>query len=190
MTLYYDTHRFASFAEKSNGDFSKAKFRLRWYEPDPTADAEYGTAFVEVKRKAGDGRSKERVKLRVPRARLAETALDAPWWQALLLESGLPSVTPFRTDLSPTVLLRYQRRRFLCPVTLGNVCLDSDIGVARFNAARLFPLEPLELQASIVEFKDTDRIMPSWMRPLQRAGYVRQGFSKYAECIRRLTREV
>ena len=33
----------------------------------------------------------------------------------------------------PAAVVRYRRRRFICPFTLSRICLDSDIGLGRIN---------------------------------------------------------
>ena len=62
-SLYYDTPALDSYHEKVDGDFIKTKCRLRWYDPDLSADPALRTAYLEIKHKIGQGRRKTRVRV-------------------------------------------------------------------------------------------------------------------------------
>ena len=57
-SVYYDTPAQHAYHDKANGDFAKAKARLRWYNPDVSADPARSTAFFELKRRRGGFRSR------------------------------------------------------------------------------------------------------------------------------------
>lgn len=189
FTVYYDTPGLRSLAEKADGDHSKTKYRLRWYEPDRSPDPDSHYAFFEIKRKAGDGRHKQRTRIMARRETLRAMDFDAPWFASVLREAGEALGVPLDPGLAPMVLLRYRRHRFICPFTMASVSLDTEIAVVAHNPRRLALLAPRDVPATVLEFKDLKRENPEWMRPLLAAGFMRRGFSKYAECIGRLTWE-
>jgi SPX domain protein involved in polyphosphate accumulation len=186
MSIYYDTPRLASYSEKLDGDHSKTKYRLRWYVPDHSPDPESYFAYLEIKSKAGDGRNKVRIRVTANRQILQTASLDHPWFMDALRQAGAALDHPLDAGLAPMVVIRYRRHRFVCPETLASVSLDSEITVERYNTARLTPLAPLDIPALVLEIKDQERNNPDWLFPMLESGFVRQGFSKYAECISRL----
>jgi hypothetical protein len=186
MSLYYDTPWLASYFEKLDGDRRKTKYRLRWYLPDHSPDSESYYAYLEIKSKTGDGRNKVRTRLTAGRWILQSAGLDHPWFMEALYEAGRTLDRPLDAGLLPMAVVHYRRHRFICPETLASISLDSEISVERYNTARLTPVEPLEAPALVLEIKDQKRNNPDWLIPLAEAGFVRQGFSKYAECISRM----
>lgn len=189
MSLYYDTPWLGSYFEKLDGDHTKTKYRLRWYLPDEVPDADSCYAFLEIKGKAGDGRNKVRTRVTANRQILHSASLDHPWFMEALHQAGAALDRPLDAGLMPVAVIRYKRHRFICPETLASVSLDSEIAIERYNAGRLTPLAPFEIPALVLEIKDQKRNNPDWLHPMVESGFVRQGFSKYAECISRLTIE-
>ena len=189
FTLYYDTPALDSWREKTGGDFIKTKCRLRWYDPELSRDPALRTAFLEVKRKIGQGRRKTRERVEVPRALLDGAGLDHPLFMEILARHA-PSLGEWLpVGLQPAAVVEYRRRRFICPFTLSRVCLDSEIGLGRVNGRLLPRLGPVQAGAIVLEIKDGGRAAVPWLAPLQAAGLRQRSFSKYGTCISRLLKE-
>jgi SPX domain protein involved in polyphosphate accumulation len=186
MSLYYDTPGLASYFEKLDGDTQKTKYRLRWYLPDNSPDADSYFAYMEIKSKLGDGRNKVRTRLTANRRVLHSADVEHPWFMDALHEANRILNRPMDASLMPMAVIHYRRYRFICPETLASISLDSEISVDRYNTSRLTPVEPLDIPALVLEIKDQKRCNPAWLTPLLEAGFVGQGFSKYAECINRM----
>jgi hypothetical protein len=188
VTTYFDTPRFDLLGEKVDSDYLKTKVRVRWYAPlDGGAPA--GAAYAEVKTRDGATRSKRRVRLEVPAARLAGLPLDRPEWRALLagLRDEAPGLDP---DLAPVLRLAYARHRFVDP--LGTrLSLDTGIEVRAVNHARLpAPSRPGALGWSVFEYKGHAADLPPHLAPITRFGARLSAFSKYLACYEHVTRQV
>jgi len=188
-SLYYDTPGLSSYHEKTGGDFIKTKCRLRWYEPDVSADPGLRTAFLEIKHKIGQGRRKSRILVELDRAWLDTAGLDHPGFLEILSRNahGLGERLP--TGLVPAAVVRYRRRRFICPFTLSRICVDSGIALERINERLLPRLGPVELGTIVLEVKDGARAQIPWLEKLYSAGIRQRSFSKYGSCIANLLKE-
>lgn len=188
-SLYYDTPALASYHEKADGDFIKTKCRLRWYEPDIAADPALRTAFLEIKHKIGQGRRKSRNKVLADRDWLDTAPLDHPRFLEILAAHA-PSLGEWLAPgLVPAAVVRYRRRRFICPFTLSRICLDTGIGLGRINERLLSRLGPVELGTIVLEVKDGAAAQIPWLARLHAAGVRQRSFSKYGACIARLLKE-
>lgn len=188
-TLYYDTPALDSWREKTGGDFIKTKVRLRWYDPELSPDPALRTAFLEVKRRIGQGRRKTRARLQLGRELLDAAPLDHPVFGETLARHGASLREWLPAGLQPAAVVEYRRRRFVCPFTLSRVCLDSAIGLGRVNARLLPRLGPAQVGTIVLEIKDGGRAAAPWLAALQAAGLRRRSFSKYGACISRLLKE-
>lgn len=188
-SLYYDTPRLDSYHEKIDGDFIKTKCRLRWYDPDVAADPGRRTAFLEIKHKIGQGRRKSRNRIVLDRDWLATAALDHPRFLEIL-SGNAPSLGEWLpSGLLPAAVVRYRRRRFVCPFTLSRICLDSAIGLERINGRLLPRLGPVTLGTVVLEIKDGGAAQIPWLARLHAAGIRQRSFSKYGACIGSLLKE-
>ena len=188
-SLYYDTPGLNSYHEKTGGDFIKTKCRLRWYDPDLSADTALRTTYLEIKHKIGQGRRKSRAQVVVDRDWLDTAGLDHPGFRAILAGDA-PSLGEWLpSGLMPAAVVRYRRRRFICPFTLSRICLDSDIGLGRINERLLSRLGPVALGAIVLEVKDGGSAQIPWLSRLHAAGIRQRSFSKYGACIASLLRE-
>jgi hypothetical protein len=189
FTLYYDTVRLDSWREKTEGDFIKTKCRLRWYDPELSRDPTRRAAFLEVKRKIGQGRRKARARVEAPRDLLDSAGLDHPLFREILARHAPSLGERLPAGLQPAAVVEYRRRRFICPFTLSRVCLDSAIGLGRVNERLLPRLGPANVDAIVLEIKDGGRAAVPWLAALQAAGVRQRSFSKYGACISRLLKE-
>lgn len=188
-TLYYDTPGLDSWREKTEGDFIKTKCRLRWYDPELSHDPALRTAFLEVKRRIGQGRRKTRARVEAPRELLDGAGLDHPLFGEILLRHAASLQEWLPVGLQPAAVVEYRRRRFICPFTLSRVCLDSGIGLGRVNERLLPRLGPAKADVIVLEIKDGGRASVPWLAALQAAGLRQRSFSKYGACVSRLLKE-
>jgi hypothetical protein len=189
FTLYYDTPSLEAYREKQAGDFIKTKFRLRWYDPELSADPALRTAFLEIKRKIGHGRRKPRVALSLPREVLDTAALDHPLLAEVLARHAPALGEKLPVGLAPAAVVEYRRRRFICPFTLSRICLDTEIGLGRVNERLLPRLGPARVATIVLEIKDGGRAPLPWLSKLHGAGLRQRSFSKYGAGIARLLKE-
>jgi hypothetical protein len=188
-TLYYDTPALDSYHEKVDGDFIKTKCRLRWYDPELSADPALRAAFLEIKRKIGQGRRKTRVRVAVDRGRLDSAGLDDPLFAEILASHAASLQEWLPAGLLPAAVVEYRRRRFICPFTLSRVCLDTAIGLGRINERLLPRLGQKTVGTIVLEIKDGGRVRIPWLGALHAAGIRQRSFSKYGACIAGLLKE-
>lgn len=188
-SLYYDTPGLSSYQEKVNGDFIKTKCRLRWYDPDIAADPALRTAFLEIKHKIGQGRRKSRTRVALDRDWLDTAGLDHPGFLEILARDSPPLGERLPAGLVPAAVVRYRRRRFICPFTLSRICLDSEVGLGRINDRLLPRFGPVALGTIVLEVKDGGAALLPWLAQLHAAGIRQRSFSKYGACIARSLKE-
>lgn len=188
-SIYYDTPDFALYEEKSAGDFIKVKCRLRWYDPDVSADPRRCTAFMEIKRRCGEARRKERAAVMLDRGWIEQASLDDPEFDALLTRHALPAGEWLPPGIAAAVVIRYHRHRFICPFTSARVSLDTGIEALRPNRTLLPATDSIGLDVAVVEIKGGTAETIPWLYRLCEAGFRRRSFSKYGECISRLLGE-
>jgi hypothetical protein len=184
-SIYYDTPALSSYYEKRNSDYLKSKVRLRWYEDLQTSDPDVDvTCYLEVKRKYGTVRQKERMEVVIPLKKL----LDDPFSDRDILN------LPYRIHelrcfppgiLVPTLLIQYDRYRFIDSQGRSRVALDTDICCNRVNEV-YFPLvPPVHLGMGVLEVKGNQNELPDSLNPIQ-AQLTKSAFSKYAQCFEHL----
>jgi SPX domain protein involved in polyphosphate accumulation len=181
-SIYFDTPQLDSYFEKSNGDFLKAKLRLRWYD-NVLPENGKKTAFLELKCKIGSGRQKKRWMLSLDADWLQNADLRDEQFHDILFEQIQNLEEPLAPHLVPTFRLYYERRRFICPASLARVCLDTAIGYDRMNKNLFANAGPGHVDFSVLEIKDTSANSETpWLEQLHRAGFYNQNFSKYGQC--------
>ena len=184
-SIYYDTPALSSYYEKRNSEYLKSKVRLRWYEDLRASDRDLDvTCYLEVKRKYGTVRQKERMEVVLPSRKL----LDNPFSdhdvsslpsRAYELQCFPPGV------LVPILLIQYNRYRFVDSQGRSRIALDTDICCNRVNTA-YFPLvPPVNLGMGVLEVKGNQTELPGSLNPLQ-AHLTKSTFSKYAQCLEHL----
>ncbi len=185
-SIYYDGRNLRFLDAKINSDFEKTKVRLRWYSDPQTGEPE-GTAYLEVKRKIGARRFKERLPLEAPITDLANAPLSSSVFRDILSMArdqgtGLPG------DLLAVMEIRFRRRRFIEPLSGTRVSIDSDIRAARTNAVVIPGVNPFPLAHAVLESKGELRKIPAALRPLTTMGCRKESFSKYARCYHKVMR--
>ena len=194
-SCYFDTPNLDAYYESADGSLDKAKVRLRWYDDplSPAADAagrDAGaemTAFLELKGRRGAESWKRRMPITLPRAGAhggarggALPVLPRPAQLTDLL-ARLGYAAP--AALRPVVLVRYQRSRFVEPVTGTRVSLDHDVSVA---APWDRGAPPLRLPEAVVELKGDGEALPRRLSALGRFAQPWSSNSKYAAAVEAL----
>lgn len=184
-SVYFDHPGLPSYLEKLNGDFLKAKIRLRWYQEDTGGPSV--PVWLEVKRRIGAGRLKERRPLVLSSAWLER----APWDNEELCDlvgrvaaqiTGAPTAR-----LVPVIHLRYERSRHVCSFTGARVNLDTRIGIERFNPGVLPRMGQSALAVAVLEIKVKGPATEiPWLGRAVRAGFRSASFSKFGALITRL----
>jgi hypothetical protein len=182
-SIYYDTPTLDLYHEKRASTFLKTKVRLRWYGAVTRANGDV-KCYLEVKRKIGGTRQKQRLSVQVPAVTLAKLDLDAR------MLTRLPGLLPtlghsLSGALMPMLVVQYQRQRFVHPNTGARVAVDIDICCPAVNRRFVPGFAPAFVDACVLEIKGSERELPEWLMPLRQ--YVRKdAFSKYASCFEHL----
>ena len=184
-SLYFDRPGVPALDEKNAGDFLKLKVRLRWYREDlgrPTVPA-----WIEVKRRIGGGRLKDRRRVSLPAALLARDPWDADELVGLVARAAAEMTGGPGASLAPLIELSYERARHLCPFTGARVSLDTHIRAERFNPSLLAHLASPELGVAILEVKTQEGAgeVP-WLGRMARAGFRKASFSKFGALLTHL----
>jgi hypothetical protein len=172
VSVYFDTPDLQLLDEKVNSDYLKVKVRVRWYQSLSGSTGE--PAFLEVKRRIGTRRDKQRTPLGVPAGALARWRLEDPRWRTLIGQAA-PSVG---SGLRPSLKLRYVRSRFL-DVSGARLALDRRIEVAALHAALSSGPLRADVGQAVVEWKGMSADLPFHLRAITGFGARRQSFSKY-----------
>jgi hypothetical protein len=184
-TIYYDTPGLQLLGEKLDSDYLKLKVRLRWYESD-RGDA---TSFLELKSRVGALRHKERVATPLEARWLDTASLEDPALvDVLSLAAPLGRTLPM--PLTPAVLVRYTRHRFVDPVSGARVSLDTGIEARCARRGLFHAGAGVNLGAAVLEIKGQSDDLPRALRPLAHLGMRRGSFSKYANAAREVLRAI
>ena len=184
-SIYFDTPGLDHYQEKRNSDYVKSKIRLRWYEDvdhiDQTRDV---PCFIEMKRKHGVSRQKERCQISIAADRLREDPFDDPQilgvpGRVLELDYIPPGI------LVPMLLIQYDRHRYVDPESGSRIAVDTNIRCAKSNPVYVPGLPPVHLGAGVLEVKGPGRELPRVLGPIA-AQLTREAFSKYARCYEHL----
>lgn len=182
-SVYFDTPDRRLLGEKEASEYHKVKLRVRWYA-DPGEGGPRGAAWIEVKRKLGARRGKEREEAGLSARETAALPLDHPRWRRLVHARAWMLPAP----LLPVMEIRYARRRFVHPTTGTRIALDTDIRVARSNPALAPRPHPWPLTLAVLEVKGQIRELPPDLHGLLAHGLRKASFSKYLACHRWLER--
>ena len=184
-SIYFDTPTLDLYREKRNGDYLKCKVRLRWYTDlqDSAPDSQI-KCYLEIKRKYGSIRQKDRIELTMPSRSLHHNTFSDD--AIVSLPSRVYDLLYFpRSILVPTLLIQYTRYRFLDPHTHSRIALDTDICCPSANSAYFPALLPVHLGIAVLEIKGQHTQLLPCFNPI--ADYLtKEPFSKYAHCCERL----
>ena len=184
-SVYFDTPGLRAWSEKANGDNLKRKVRARWYGRPGELGAET-PVFLELKHRIGAARRKARVEVLVPTDLLLRTPLSDPGWPALFAAHADELGEPVGPDWAPVCRIEYDRVRYNDLENGSRVSVDWN--VEGFPNEERFPwAAPVALDALVCEFKNRGGAPPRWSEALQSAGLRLRSFSKYGECMSRIT---
>ena len=185
-SVYYDTPCQHGYHDKANGDFLKSKARLRWYNPDISGDTTQSTAFFELKRRAGGGRRKSRIKLSLDREWLTTAALGDGGFMDILDDQRPELGGELAVDLFPMADIKYTRFRFVYPPLGARIALDTRIGSGRINHAFLRGEVDAEIPVLVLERKSDEPFELPWLHEVFSLGFRERSFSKYGACMAQL----
>ena len=178
-SLYYDTPELFHFYENRNGEFLRAKVRLRWYTDTSTMDPDAGVrCFLEVKTKQGALSTKQRREVVIRSGVLRddpfsdEQILDLP---AEVLDLGYQAAGM----LVPILLIRYRRRRYIDVESGSGIALDAEIRCTRANETVVQGMAPIYLDVGVLETKGMNREVCGVLKPIE-SHLTKSPFSKYA----------
>lgn len=180
-TVYLDTPGLESYFDALNGNFRKQKVRVRWYgEPSPGEEV---TLFLEVKSKKGFASRKTRIERPTASRELEEETIGRMvaglGTGTLLAKLGVRSSGWLR----PVVQIRYQRHRFVDPISQAPVSLDHSIRSRLLDPTLAVSPGWLELRNAVIEVKGTATRLPPSLQALRRHMPVWTSYSKYAQCL-------
>lgn len=174
-SCYYDNASLDSYWSAADGFWDKTKLRLRWYGEPVEAGSE---AWLELKQRAGMRGSKLRLRLRVDDGPALSEGIRLPTREQLsraLRELGAPAAP----TLEPTVLIRYQRRRWQDAVSGLRVSLDTRVRAA--PPQRGLPWRAIP-SGAVLELKSAGPLPPR-LHGLERLKLRRAAHSKYALAV-------
>jgi hypothetical protein len=166
-SVYFDTAGLAAYGEKADGEYVKAKLRLRWYEPHA------GFAWLEIKAKRGSLGMKQR--RRVAFAPPGPDAHEECFARVARAELGVA--------LRPMLWLSYRRLRRVAPDGSARIALDRDIRAVWASPALARRARPGPLPVFVVELKGDSLDPPPGLARLLGRVARRAAFSKYAACV-------
>jgi hypothetical protein len=186
-TLYYDTPELAHFHEGSNGNFVRAKVRLRWYPKAELGGRDHDAdvpGYLEIKTKQGALSGKQRFAVIIPRRSLIQDPFSDSW----ILE--LPTQV-FELNFKPTNILvpvaqvQYRRRRYLDPGSQSGIAVDTEICCTRCNVNVISGMPPVHFPMGILESKGMNRTLPKALAPIGSC-LAKSRFSKYGVSLQSL----
>lgn len=184
-SLYFDSPGLVHYDQKVGSDYSKFKVRLRWYTVEgETRRAGAVSCFLEVKRKIGSVRSKQRLAIELPPDALTNP-LRSPEIDSVINEARALGYIGSGA-LVPAIIVRYRRRRFIDHRDDLRLSIDTNISGHSKNPL-LFKRFDIALPVGVVEAKGTGtgRTLPSVLTPVR--GFLHHAaFSKYANCCEQL----
>jgi hypothetical protein len=182
-SLYFDTADLDEYHKSNDGDYKREKVRIRWYD-DPNTQTGDVPVWLELKYKRGFAGKKKRKKFLVPVEKLRNmrsnnSILDRTVIMHTLSEFGYFPEPP----LQPTIVITYQRLRFVEMVSGFRLSFDWDIGSHLVSPFLGVSQAHLKLQGAIIEIKGPTMELPHSLRSLKYIGTDWSRFSKYTGCI-------
>jgi hypothetical protein len=177
-TIYFDTPDLRFLGEKVDSDYLKTKVRLRWYAPIGGRDAD-AHAFIEIKQRVGDRRHKVRVETPLTAGTLDAMPFDSNELQDVL-DLARPLGVRLPPRLLPVLLVRYDRYRFIDPLSSSRISIDMNIGAPRGYHRLMRDAPPVALSHAVLEVKGAGADLPRVLHPVVSVGARRGSSSKYA----------
>jgi hypothetical protein len=178
-SIYFDTPELFHFHESRNGEFLRAKVRLRWYTDNAATEPGAGVrCYLEIKAKQGALSEKKRAEVTIPsRVLLDDLFSDEQILDLTARVFGLG----YRAAgmLVPILLIQYRRQRYLDVESDSGIALDGEIRCTRANDAVVRATLPVCLDVGVLEIKGMNREACGVLKPI--GSYLTKSpFSKYA----------
>lgn len=178
-SIYFDTPGLFHFHESRNGEFLRAKVRLRWYTDLTATETGAGVrCYLEVKTKQGALSEKRRSEVTIP----AGVLLEDPFSNERIL--GLTARVfdlGYRAAgmLVPILLICYRRQRYLDVESDSALAADTEIRCTRANETVVQGMLPVYLDVGVLEVKGMNRRSGGVLNPI--GSYLTKSpFSKYS----------
>jgi VTC domain len=185
VSLYYDTPSLSFYGQVCDGDFIKSKIRLRWYQTQFPPEQRSVTCYLEIKRKYGARRQKQRQNVTLETRFVVGDLFSEP--AILEAPNRMPEARALgQSILLPILVVHYERFRFIDPRSGSRISLDTGIVCSRANSAYLPGTAPVALGSDVIEVKGVLDGLPDCLLPVSRH-LRKQSFSKYATCCALLT---
>jgi hypothetical protein len=195
-SVYFDTFDLDQHERSMEGELVKDKVRIRWYgeEHDPhdlaslysadkPDDGASVDAWLELKSRRGFSSTKQRRRVKIPRAHLALPALGRGITRPRVLTETMAEFGFFPPGpIRPVIVISYFRRRFVEPLTGRRLSIDSQIRSTLLTPGGLGE-RALELPGGLVEVKCDEITLPPSLRELETIGSAWSRFSKYSACL-------
>lgn len=180
-SLYFDDVDSSAYFDKTSGIAKREKFRIRFYNFDPSF------ILLEKKNKIGE-------KILKTSVRLQEKELDAIFGgrASLLLDSENALLSEFgakicSAGLRPRIFVDYKRLAFYHPVENTRITFDSAVAALPFRGElfqkNLVSVPALEWNETILEIKYNNVFIPYLRDLISDIPLIRQANSKFCRCI-------
>ena len=184
-SIYFDTPELFHFYESSNGEFLRAKVRLRWYSGNGATEPGAGVrCYLEIKTKEGALSEKKRTEVTIPSRVLLEDLFSGeqiPDLTARVFGLGYRAAGL----LVPILLIQYRRQRYLDVESDSAIALDTQIRCTRANDAVVQATLPLCLDVGVLEIKGMNHGTCGVLKPIG-SYLIKSPFSKYAVSLESL----
>ncbi len=182
-SVYYDTADLEHYDESEQGSRTRKKVRIRWYDSSQDTAADI-PVFVELKSKTGFAGSKQRKELPLSPQKLTLSAMRQgilPYMQILQILSEFDYMP--ESMLYPTLLISYQRLRFVDPMTGSRVSLDWNIRSTIVSPALDRGEQSLQMEGGVIEIKGQSGDLPPMLESMRLLETDWSRYSKYATCM-------
>jgi len=190
-SLYWDSHNFSDYGDKTGGLQKRKKFRLRIYEPY-LDKSEF--VWLEIKNRFGSQNTKSRVRLsRSEFNKLVnfnvKMLIEREWNYKDLSKKDEILRNLIKSSIKPKVVVRYRRKAFVndqedVRITFDHG-LEASTGLNLNDPVRMVNVNPHKL---VMEVKFC-YIMPYWFKDIIKAyGLKADTYSKYEKSLEALHR--
>ena len=177
-SMYFDDVDFSAYREKLNGEKYRSKYRVRYYNFDPSF------IIFEKKERDGDLCKKTTVRISPTLAQRLVNGRSSGSSHPLLREFDRLRSTK---GLRPAVIVDYDRFAFFHPYSDTRVTLDTKVRTPAFgkqffsDSLGTFPV--LDEGESILEFKFDEEPPIHVVRVLEGIPKIKTAMSKYTRCL-------
>jgi SPX domain protein involved in polyphosphate accumulation len=174
QSLYFDDSSYNSYFDKINGNERREKFRVRFYNFDPTQ------LRFETKSKFASQSWKSVTSVK-------DSHFEFSYLNLMKLVDELGEKAELFKKLAPVLAVSYKRQGFISLNPLQNVrvTIDEKIISSR-NISQLLKYRmgtPTQENLAIVEIKVASGLTPDWLKHIKNKVLIKSSFSKYIEAF-------